>query len=130
MATVQIKPAAAPQTGLISDEERKRRKRQKMLRSSLKAYLFIAPAVIILFFFHFVPIFYAFFLSLYKKISAVRGIIPPSENFGGFDNYGRLLSDSNWWNAFFNTMGYAVGVVTLGMAASLVYCSRLSLTIF
>ena len=120
MATVSLKPGRVPKTGLTEQEQQKRqRQRQKKLRNSLKAYLFIAPALLILFVFHFLPIFYAFFLSLYKRISAVRGIIPPSENFAGFDNYTRLLTDSNWWNAFFNTMGYAVCVVGLGIATAL-----------
>lgn len=119
MATVQIDAASKPETSPAYQQERKRRKRQKMLRSSLKAYLFIAPALIILLVFHFFPLFYSFFLSLYKRISAVRGLVPPPENFGGFDNYVRLANDPNFWNAFFNTLGYAVGVVFFGMAASL-----------
>ncbi len=119
MATVQIDPAIRPAISASDERERQRRQRQKMLRSSLRAYLFVAPALIILFSFHFVPIFYAFFLSLYKRISAVRGIVPPAENFAGFDNYARLITDSNWWRSFFNTMGYAIGVVFFGIAASL-----------
>ena len=91
----------------------------KRLRNSWKAYLFIAPAMIILFVFHFFPIIYAFFLSLYRQISAVKGIVPPAENFAGFENYGRLLADPDWWNAFFNTLGYVFGVVVFGLAAAL-----------
>ena len=91
----------------------------KRLRASWKAYLFIAPAMIILFVFHFFPIVYAFFLSLYRQISAVKGIVPPSENFAGFENYGRLLADPDWWNAFFNTLGYVIGAVFFGLAAAL-----------
>ena len=91
----------------------------KRLKASWKAYLFIAPAMIILFVFHFFPIVYAFFLSLYRQISAVKGIVPPSENFAGFENYGRLLADPDWWNAFFNTLGYVIGVVFFGLAAAL-----------
>lgn len=94
-------------------------KRRKKLRSSLKAYLFIAPAMIFLFFFNFFPIIYAFFLSLYQRISVVKGIIPPAENFAGLTNYGRLLADPDWWNAFFNTIGYVVGSVFFGLAVSL-----------
>ncbi len=119
MSTLQIEPAIIPPSEVEDQKQKRRLKRRRMLRNSLKAYLFVTPALAILFFFHFIPIFYAFFLSLYKRISAVRGIVPPSENFAGFDNYGRLINDPNWWNAFFNTMGYAVMVVILGMAVSL-----------
>ncbi len=119
MATAQMEPASLSPRKVVDEKERQRLKRRKMFRSSLRAYLFVTPALLILFFFHFIPIFYAFFLSLFKRISAVRGIVPPSENFAGFDNYGRLISDPNWWNAFFNTMGYAILVVFLGMGVSL-----------
>ncbi|NWJ45400.1 MAG: sugar ABC transporter permease [Chloroflexi bacterium] len=122
MATVQEKLVTANKIELPGENsaEVKRRKFRKMLRSSLKAYLFIAPALIILFFFHFMPIIYAFFLSLYKRISAVKGIVPPAENFAGFDNYSKLLfDDPDWWNAFWNTLGYVALSVFLGIAAAL-----------
>jgi multiple sugar transport system permease protein len=121
MAIAQERPPV--KTGsepvLVDTEEMKRRRFQKKLRTSLKAYLFIAPAVIILFLFHFAPIFYAFFLSLYERISVVRGLIPPAENFTGFGNYITLFQDEEAWGAFFNTFGYAVGVVFFGLLASL-----------
>ena len=94
-------------------------KRRKKMKSSFKAYLFIAPAMVFLFFFNFFPIIYAFFLSLYQRISVVKGIIPPAENFAGLANYGRLLSDPDWWNAFFNTIGYVCGSVFFGLVVSL-----------
>ncbi len=121
MATVQDKFVVSPGIDMIPVDQPdvKKRKFRKMLRNSLKAYLFIAPAMIILFFFHFMPIIYAFFLSLYKRISVVKGIVPPAENFAGFDNYGRLLTDPQWWNAFWNTLGYVVLSVFLGIAAAL-----------
>ncbi|HEX2911192.1 MAG TPA: sugar ABC transporter permease [Chloroflexia bacterium] len=118
MATVSVKPSS--DTGKLEQSALKNPGRfQKKLRASLKAYLFIAPAMIILFFFHFFPIVYAFFLSLYRQISVVKGFVPPSENFAGFYNYGRLFTDPDWWNAFFNTLGYAAGIVFLGLAAAL-----------
>lgn len=118
MATVQVKPVAPPPASGPELSAAVRR-RNKKLRNSLKAYLFIAPAFIILLTFHFFPIFYAFFLSLYRRISVVKGIIPPSENFAGFENYGKLLTNGEFWNAFFNTIGYAAGVVIIGMLLAL-----------
>src|SRR4051794_15719767 len=106
MASVTVKPGPKPPESeqLKADAALKRRKK---LRGSLKAYLFIAPAMLFLFFFNFFPIVYAIFLSLYQRISVVKGVIPPAENFGGLANYTRLLGDPDWWNAFFNTMAYA-----------------------
>jgi ABC-type sugar transport system permease subunit len=118
MASVSLKPVINPPEN-AQDQADAAFKRRKKLRSSLKAYLFIAPAMLFLFFFNFFPIIYALLLSLYQRISVVKGIIPPAENFGGLANYTRLLTDPDWWNAFFNTIGYVFGVVFLGMAAAL-----------
>jgi multiple sugar transport system permease protein len=121
MAIAQESPPLRldPEPILVDSEEMRRKRFQKKLRTTLKAYLFIAPAVIILFLFHFAPIFYAFFLSLFERISVVRGLIPPAENFAGFNNYLTLFQDEDAWGAFFNTLGYATGVVFFGLAASL-----------
>lgn len=118
MASVTVKPSTKPPESeqLKADATQKKRKK---LRGSLKAYLFIAPAMLFLFFFNFFPIVYAFLLSLYQRISVVKGVIPPVENFGGVANYTRLLTDPDWWNAFFNTIGYVFGVVLFGLAVAL-----------
>ncbi len=119
MATVQVRPTVPAASLPNSSSEEQKQKRRRKLRNSFKAYLFIAPAFIILLVFHFLPIFYAFFLSLYRKISVVKGIVPPSERFAGFENYGTLFSNGEFWNAFFNTIGYAGGVVVIGLLLAL-----------
>ena len=119
MATAHVNPTIAatqPQPPEASAEQRRRRRK---LRKSFQAYLFIAPAFIILFVFHFLPIFYAFFLSLYRRISVVSGLVPPPERFDWFGNYRTLFANAEFWNAFFNTIGYATGVVVIGMALAL-----------
>ncbi len=118
MASVTVKPSSKPPVNdqLRSDAVLKRRKK---IRGSLKAYLFIAPAMLFLFLFNFFPIVYAVLLSLYQRISVVKGVIPPAENFGGLANYTRLLTDPDWWNAFFNTIGYVFGVVFFGLAVAM-----------
>lgn len=118
MASVSVKPITNPPESAPNQADAAI-KRRKKLRGSLKAYLFIAPAMIFLFFFNFFPIVYALLLSLYQRISVVKGVIPPAENFGGLANYTRLLTDPDWWNAFFNTIGYVFGVVFFGLAAAL-----------
>jgi ABC-type sugar transport system permease subunit len=118
MATVSAKPTISPPESEPDKLEASNRFRKK-LRASLKAYLFLAPAMIILFVFHFFPIIYAFFLSLYHKISVISGVIPPSDKFSGFENYGTLFTNGDFWNALFNTIGYAVGVVVIGILLGL-----------
>lgn len=119
MAIASAKPTEQTPPPEVQAVARSKPRRNKQLWDSLKAYAFIAPALIILFVFHFFPIIYAFFLSLYQRISVVKGLIPPSENFAGFANYTRLISDPEWWNSFFNTLGYATGVVVVGLSAAL-----------
>ena len=76
------------------------------------SYLLILPAVVILGLFHIFPIFYAFYISLYKwKIQKI--------NFVGSDNYTRALHSDEFWNAIRNTLWFVVGTVPIGLALSL-----------
>jgi ABC-type sugar transport system permease subunit len=119
MATVQAKPVIPPVTKTETNDSPSKQGKRRKLRNTLKAYLFIAPAFIILLVFHFLPIFYAFFLSLYRKISVVKGIVPPADKFAGFENYATVWNNPDFWNAFFNTLGYAAGVVIIGLLLAL-----------
>ncbi|QUX31656.1 sugar ABC transporter permease [Nocardiopsis akebiae] len=79
--------------------------------------IFLAPsfafmAVIALF-----PVFYAIGMSLYE----IRGF---RQEFTGFDNYVRVLTDSGFFNAVWNTLVFTVASVSLeflvGMAFALI----------
>jgi multiple sugar transport system permease protein len=118
MAVAPAKPTESTSSGFEKPVKLQTR-RQRMLMNSLKAYAFIAPAMIILFVFHFFPIIYAFILSLYQRLSALSSIVPPSSQFAGFANYGNLFADGDFWNSLGNTLYYTVGVVIIGLSAAL-----------
>ena len=71
------------------------------------AYIFIAPAVILLIAFLVVPMIYTvYFLGF--KYQIMR---PDAMKFIGFENYQKLFSDKNFWLALKNTVYFTVIVV-------------------
>jgi ABC-type sugar transport system permease subunit len=77
-------------------------------------YLFVAPAMLIITFFVFVPLVASFYLSFteYDVVHAPRWV--------GLANYGKLLfGDPLFWKAIGNTLFYVVGTVPLGLASAL-----------
>lgn len=87
--------------------------RRRYWRESFTAYLYLLPATLILLAFHFLPIFYAFFISLNKW-----GIL--QERFVGLQNYVNLLRDSDFWQSLSVTIWFVVGTVPIGLALSLI----------
>ncbi len=87
--------------------------RQRYWRDTFTAYLYIFPATLILLTFHFLPIFYAFFISLNKW-----GIL--QERFVGLSNYINLLKDENFWQSLSVTVWFVIGTVPVGLALSLI----------
>jgi len=77
------------------------------------SYLLILPAVAILSLFHIFPIFYAFYISLFKW--NVR-----KQSFVGSDNYTRALHSEEFWNAIRNTLWFVVGTVPIGLTLALI----------
>lgn len=86
-------------------------------REGITAYLFSAPAVILLVVFIAVPVVIAVRYSL-MNYNTLR---PDMQTFVGLSNYTRLLEDKEFWNAFKNTAYFAVIVVPLqcGLALAL-----------
>ena len=82
--------------------------RQRRVVDALIAYLWIAPAVIIIGVFHFVPVLYATYISLFRW-GLVQG------RFMGLENYERVLSDSEFWNALLITIYYVIGTIPLSL---------------
>lgn len=72
-----------------------------MKKNNKKAYLFIAPFVIVFLIFNIYPIFLTFYYSL-TNYSGMGGI--ENATFIGLDNYERLLNDRYFYQAFFNTI--------------------------
>ncbi|WP_151737481.1 carbohydrate ABC transporter permease ['Paenibacillus yunnanensis' Narsing Rao et al. 2020] len=85
----------------------------KGVRDHLVAYSFIAPNFIGFAIFTLVPMFFAFVLAFVKWDGA-----NPME-FIGFDNFARLIKDTTFHKALWNTIVYTVGVVPFTMAVAL-----------
>ncbi|WCT57694.1 sugar ABC transporter permease [Paenibacillus kyungheensis] len=85
-------------------------------------YLFIAPTLIILFLFSFIPIFIAIFISFTNM--NLSGLADFSNiKFNGFDNFVRLFSDATFQKSMFNTLIFVVigvpSVVIISMAIAI-----------
>ncbi|HTP57825.1 MAG TPA: sugar ABC transporter permease [Spirochaetia bacterium] len=79
-----------------------RRMRRDRLQEALSAYAMLLPDVAGLLVFVFIPIVYAFVVSLHSW----NGLKPWV--FTGADNYKRLLADSVFWKSLLTTVRYAV----------------------
>ena len=71
------------------------------------AYIFVAPAVILLIAFLVVPMIYTVYFSGFKY----QIMRPDAMKFIGFENYQKLFSDKNFWLALKNTVYFTVTVV-------------------
>ncbi|SDU94152.1 carbohydrate ABC transporter membrane protein 1, CUT1 family [Microlunatus sagamiharensis] len=92
---------------------RQHRRVRATTRRGITAWLFLAPSLIILFAFTLYPMIQAAYLSLtdYNLIRAAR--------FVGLDNYRELVGDPDFWNAFGNTLLYAVVVTPVTVVLAL-----------
>ena len=84
-------------------------KRIKTLKAALEGYLYLAPTLIVLAIFVYLPVFASFKLSLNR--------IAPFGNqmrYVGFENYTRLLTDPDYWNSILVTAILTAGIVVVG----------------
>ena len=79
------------------------------------AYIFVAPAVILLIAFLVVPLIYTVYFSGFKY----QIMRPDAMKFIGFENYQKLFSDKNFWLALKNTVYFTVIVVPCQCALAL-----------
>lgn len=89
------------------------RRLSKGFRDHLIAYSFIAPNFIGFAVFTLVPMFFALILAFVKWDGA-----NPME-FIGFDNFSRLIKDTTFHKALWNTIVYTIGVVPFTMICAL-----------
>jgi len=82
--------------------------RRRAVAEALTAYLWIAPAVLIIGIFHFLPVLYAAYISLYRW--GLR-----QGPFVGLANYERALGDGEVWNALLVTIYYVLGTIPLAL---------------
>lgn len=79
------------------------------------AYIFVAPAVILLIAFLVVPMIYTVYFSGFKY----QIMRPDAMKFIGLENYQKLFSDKNFWIALKNTVYFTVVVVPCQCALAL-----------
>ena len=81
----------------------------------ITAYLFIAPAVVLLIAFLVVPMIYTAYFSVFKY----QIMRPDNIDFIGIDNYTKLFADKNFWVALKNTVYFTIIVVPAQCALAL-----------
>jgi len=87
--------------------------RRRYLRETLLAYLFLLPAGIIIFTFHLLPVFYAFYISLHRWILVKGGFI-------GLNNFVRVFKDPAFYQSLQVTVFYVLGTVPLTIILSVI----------
>jgi multiple sugar transport system permease protein len=89
-------------------------------RDTIAAWIFLAPALILLGIFLFFPIAYLFYLSFTNGSFTPKGV-----EWIGFRNYLRLFTDSDFWQVIGNTIYFTVAtvipalIIPLGLAVLL-----------
>ncbi|KGX87311.1 carbohydrate ABC transporter permease [Pontibacillus litoralis] len=85
-------------------------------KSTLKGYLYLLPALLILITFNIYPIIKSFVMSLYTDFDFFTG-----EVFAyGFGNFVEIFQDPNFRIAIVNTVIFVIGVVPLSIVLSLI----------
>lgn len=106
---------------LSSSPQRKASKRLRKLKTALEAYSYLAPTLIILAIFVYVPVITSFNLSLNR--------IAPFGNqmrFVGLDNYTNLITDPDYWNSISVTLVFTAGFVLVGITLAVVIAMALA----
>ena len=99
--------ALFPLAGRIANKDR---------REAAEAYLYLAPAGLLLLAFWFVPVAFSVFISLTDWAS---GSNFSTVKWVGFAQYAKAWSDPGFWSSLWNTLNYVVYSVPLTIGASL-----------
>lgn len=100
--------------------DRKTRQRRKAW-PAIEGYLYLAPTLIGLLIFVFIPIFTSFQLSL-NRIAPFGNVT----RFVGLDNYRGLLTSADYWDSVRVTLIFVLGTVPTGIALSVALAILLS----
>lgn len=84
-------------------------------KSTMKGYLYLLPALIILFVFNIYPIFKSFLMSFYTDYDFFNDVVYEY----GLGNFIQLFQDPNFMTALTNTGIFVIGVVPISIAISL-----------
>ncbi|WP_218971036.1 carbohydrate ABC transporter permease [Alkalihalobacterium bogoriense] len=94
-------------------------------KSTLKAFLYLLPALIILGVFNIYPIVKSFMMSLYTDYDYWNDVVYAY----GFDNYIALWKDESFRRALLNTLLFVLGVVPISIVLSLAIAMLLNTNI-
>jgi multiple sugar transport system permease protein len=86
---------------------------RRRLAESVTGYSFIAPNMVLLWVFLFLPVGWAFMISLQQTDGFGSGV------FVGLDNYRRLFGDGVFWRSAFNTALFTAVIVPTSLAVGL-----------
>lgn len=97
----------------VRTREDRRRTRWRFSKSALTPYMFIAPNMVLFTVFVFLPLLYAFYISLreWSLLDTPRYI--------GFENYARLATDKLFWQSIQHTAVYSLSTVPTSLAIGL-----------
>ncbi|MEM7346925.1 MAG: sugar ABC transporter permease, partial [Chloroflexota bacterium] len=96
-------------------------KRMRTFMATIEGYLYLAPTLIVLTIFVFLPVITSFNLSLNR--------IAPFGNqtrYVGLENYTQLLTDADYWNSIQVTLLFTLGTVVVGLALAVLLATMLS----
>ncbi|MEE0073793.1 MAG: sugar ABC transporter permease, partial [Lachnospiraceae bacterium] len=90
-------------------------------RRERTAYLFIAPAAILIIAFCIIPLIASFYISTQKM-----GVDLSAAEFIGFDNYKKIVGDRRFWQSVGITLKYTVAEIPLQMIIGVVLSALLA----
>ena len=84
--------------------------------AAVEGYLYLAPMLIILIVFVFIPVFTSFRLSTHRVAPFGN-----QEIFVGAGNYLRLIQDADYWNSIKVTLLFTLGTVPTGLLLAVLF---------
>jgi len=90
-------------------------------KDNLIAYIFLLPSLLVISVFHIFPTIYSWYISLFNW-----DLISAHKEFVGLANYGRLLTDGDFWKALFNTVYFAAGTIPAAIVLAFLIAYGLS----
>ncbi len=95
---------------------------QPTMKKTMKAALYLIPALLIIGTFSIYPIIKSFFMSFYTDYDYFKDLVFAR----GFDNYKEIFQDPEFWKSLSNTLIFVIGVVPLSIIISLFIATLLN----
>ncbi|EKN71004.1 binding-protein-dependent transport system inner membrane protein [Neobacillus bataviensis LMG 21833] len=92
------------------------------MKKTIKAALYLIPALVLIITFSIYPIVKSFFMSFYTDYDYFKDLVFAR----GLDNYKMIFQDPEFWKSMGNTLLFVVGVVPLSIIISLIIATLLN----